>query len=73
MLGRADGEDEEEGGIDTEWYLVRKALEDLRANPTTASFCVSQPTDAEMGEGNTSSGGTFSPNVRVSLAIFFLR
>jgi hypothetical protein len=53
--------------------LARKALEDLRANPIPASFCVSEPTDAEKGEGNTSSGGTFSPNVRVSLAIFFLR
>jgi hypothetical protein len=72
VLARAGGEDEEEGGAEMDWDLERKALEDLRANPTAASFCV-RPTDAETDEGNTSSGGTFSPNVRVSLAIFFLR
>jgi hypothetical protein len=52
VLVRADGEDEEEGGANMDWDLVRNALEDLHANPTVATFCASRPTDAETGEGN---------------------
>jgi hypothetical protein len=52
-------------------FLERKDLENLRIKPIEESFA----SLLVFGSGvwNTSSGGTFSPKVRVSLAIFFLR